>query len=365
MNRMDLPKTALALFVAGLAVTGCSPAPDAQGDAPPLRPVLVTTAKVIDSEEVGPFIGTIQPRYQTPMSFRTAGRMISRPARLGDSVVAGEALATLDFSVQQLQVDAAAASLASAEAQLGNLRDTEERVRTLVERGSASEAQLDAAVTARRSAEAQVAQAKASLKSAQDQLEYTTLRAEFDGLVVSTSAEVGQVVSAGSTIVTVARPDIREAVFQLPETEAEATSVDTVWRVSVVGFPEETMRGTIREMSPQLNGSTRSRTVRLTLEDPSSTFRLGAVVEVSRVRSVPEQVLVPQTAVFEREGTSFVWVVDPETLTVAARQVAVTRSSESSAIISSGLDDGDMVVSVGVQSLEDGQKVAAAEEESK
>ena len=82
---------------------------------------------------------------------------------------------------------------------------------------SVSQAALDQAVAKRDTARARVDQAAASLQKARDQMGYTELKAEFDGVVTQRLAEVGQVLSAGQGVVTVARPDVREAVVDVPE----------------------------------------------------------------------------------------------------------------------------------------------------
>lgn len=360
-----MKRTRYRLILAGtasLVLAGAALAQEAPKTAAP-RPVLTVTARAITSETVGPFVGTIEPRYQTPMSFQISGRMISRPAHLGDRVQKGEVLASLDASVQRFQVDSARANLASARAQLDNAQQSEARIRALVDKNSASQAQLDSAVTARKSAEAQRDQAAASLGQAEDQLGYTTLKAGYDGIVLSTAAEVGQVVSAGGTILTLARPDVREAVFQLPETEAEEDAPKTVWTVFIIGVPQEKAVGTIREISPLITGSTRSRTVRLSLANPPEGFRLGTIVGVSYERTIPRQIRIPATAIFTESGETRVWVVDPKTHQVASRAVDLMPGDGAIRAVVSGLSDSDLVVIAGVHSLHQGQKVGAAESE--
>jgi RND family efflux transporter MFP subunit len=339
-----------------LLLAGCG---NERASAPPpvIRPVLSMVTQSVSSETVGPYIGSIAPRYQTPLSFQASGRIISRPVKVGDTVKKGELLASLDASVQQYSLAEAQASVASAQSQYNNLAAAEERAKALVTNGAAAQAQLDQATTARETAQAQLAQAQASLARAGNELGYTKIVAGFDGVVVSTGAEIGQVVSAGQTVVTVARPDIREAVFDLPENAATTVKPGDDWTVGLVGAPRETMTGTVREVTPLYNASTRSQAVRLTLANPPQSFRLGAMVEVSYARAIPAEIPLPTTAILDRDGKSLVWVIDPKALTVSSRPVTVAARSGDRVAVTGGLKAGERVVVAGVHSLADGQKV--------
>jgi RND family efflux transporter MFP subunit len=330
-----------------------------QSAAPPpvIRPVLSVVVQPVTSETVGPYVGSIMPRYQTPLSFQTSGRIVTRPVKLGDSVTKGERLASLDASVQQFALASAEADLASAQSQFNNLSAATERAKSLVATGASAQAQLDQATTSQETAAAQVAQAKASLSRAQNELGYASITAGFDGVVISTGAEVGQVVGAGQTVVTIARPDVREAVFELPEAAAAQVVPGASWTVGIVGAPDETMTGTVREIVPLFNGSTRSQTVKLALANPPETFRLGATIEVSHVKPVPAEFPLPATAILDTDGKTEVWIVDPKALTVSTRPVTVGATSDSTVTITAGLSPGDRVVVAGVHSLDVGQIV--------
>ena len=344
-----------SIALLGLTLAGCGQQPDAP--APIVRPVLSIVAHATDAETVGPYVGAIEPRYETPLSFQTSGRVIARPVEIGDLVTKGQLLAALDASVQQYQLVSAQANLASAQSQYSNLAASEERARALVASGASAQAQLDSATSAAETAQAQLAQAKASLARAQDQLGYTTITAGFEGVVVSTGAEVGQVIAAGQTVVTIAQPDVREAAFDLPEGLANGLKTGATWNVAIVGAPETVTTGAIREISPLINGSTRSQRVKLSLANASSAFRLGATVEVSYEKPVPARFSLPLTALLDQDGKSLVWVVDPKTLTVSTKLVAVGARADGQIAVTNGLNEGDRVVIAGVHSLTPGQAV--------
>ena len=128
----------LALLAAPLL--GCKEEAEAP---PPVRPVLWTKAEVRTKDTLGPFAGSIQPRYSTDYSFRLFGQMVARLVDVGAIVKKGDELAVLDPSVQALLVRNAEAAVTSAEAQLANAQAEELRQRPLAERNITPQAQFD------------------------------------------------------------------------------------------------------------------------------------------------------------------------------------------------------------------------------
>ena len=185
------------------------------GKAPePVRPVLSTVVEPMRSSSTVA-VGTVEPRFKTDLSFRLLGRLIARPVNVGDLVGQGDVIAAIDSTALEFAVRSAKAELAKSQAQLANTSATEERQRTLITTDTTTKATLDNAVQARAGAEASVARAQANLTKALEQLSYAQLKSDFAGVVTAVGADVGQVVSPGQSIVTVARPDIREAVVDI------------------------------------------------------------------------------------------------------------------------------------------------------
>ncbi|WP_292218269.1 efflux RND transporter periplasmic adaptor subunit, partial [Mesorhizobium sp.] len=105
---------------------------------------------------------------------------------------------------------------------------------------------------------------------------YARLFSDFDGVVTAVGAEVGQTVSPGQTVVTVARSDLREAVVDIPDRLTGDLAAGTPFQVILQSLPTIQTEAKLREMAPQAEGSTRTRRVRLTLTDPPIAFRLGS-----------------------------------------------------------------------------------------
>jgi RND family efflux transporter MFP subunit len=346
-------KPALVL-IALLTLAGCKP--DAE-EAAPIRPVLTIEAKVRTQETLGPFAGSIQPRYSTDYSFRLFGRMVSRPVNVGSIVKQGDELAATDPAVQVQLLRNAEAAVASAEAQYANAAAEEARQRPLVERNITPQAQFDSVVQAREAANASLIRARTSLKRAQDQLAYTRLVADFDGIVTAVYLDAGQVVSSGQRIMTIARPEIREAVIAVPPALADKLAAGAKFDIAVSLDQGPTVKAAgVRAVDPAADIATRTRNVYISLDNVPAPFRLGITVQVTLSQPVAPRVDLPATALLEKDGKTRVWIVEPATGKVALRDVAVVMRDEGSISVT-GLAAGDRVVTVGVHSLTPGQLV--------
>jgi RND family efflux transporter MFP subunit len=113
----------------------------------------------------------------------------------------------------------------------------------------------------------------------------------------------------------------------------------------------------VREIAPEADPTTRSRRIRLTLDNPPDVFLLGTTVLVSRKVEVSPHIDVPATALLERDGRPMVWVIGPMGKKVELREVKLGARTESMISIVSGISNGDRVVIAGVHSLAPGQTV--------
>jgi membrane fusion protein, multidrug efflux system len=354
---MNRPARTIALLTL-LALGSCSGEPEQAPEI--IRPVLSTLIQP-RTKQVQGFAGTIQPRVSADLAFRILGRIVSRPVNVGDLVKKGQTVAALDPVALELSLQAARADLSSAEAQFANASGSEERQRALLASGNTPQAVYDSAKQARDSARANLERSRAALVKAEEELGYARLFSDFDGIVTATGAEVGQTVSPGQMVVTVARSDIREAVFDVPEDVAASLKVGAPFEVVLQSQPTIRAEGKIREIAPQAESATRTRRVRLTLTNPPPAFRLGATMTARRVTDVPPSIVLPLTALLERDGKTSVWVVDPQASTVSLHEVKVGARNDGTFTVAAGLEPGTRVVTAGVNSLVEGQKVKIPE----
>jgi RND family efflux transporter MFP subunit len=298
----------------------------------------------------------VQPRYETNLGFRVLGRLIARPVNVGDLVAEGQTIAAIDPTTSELALQGAKADLVKAQAALENASGSEERKRILIKSDATTRQLLDDAEQVRAGAQASVARAQANLAKATEQLGYTKVKADFAGVVTAVGAEVGRVVKPGEGVVTVARPDVREAVVDIGEDFPVTLTVGLPFTVSLQLLPEVQVQGHIREIAPQADQVTRLRRVRIALNDPPESFRLGSTVTARPSHGQSSVLRVPASAVLKKGAETFVWVIDAPTSTVSLRKVEFSED-EGGIRVTGGLSNGARIVTAGIHNLKQGQQV--------
>jgi len=248
-------------------------------------------------------------------------------------------------------------SVASAEAMVRQSAAAFERQKELLARGNTTRRDYDQAEASLRSARAQLDQARSDLSLAQDQLSYTELRADADGIITARNAEVGQVVAQAQPIYSLARDGPRDAVFNVHEWALTNVAIDNGLAIALVSDPAVKTLGDVRELSPAVNPSTETVTVKIALRETPPAMSLGALVNGTGPMKQQKVVLVPWACLFEIDGKPAVWVIDRASNVVSLKPIAVSRYTKDHIAVSGGLKSGETVVSAGVQMLRPGQKV--------
>ncbi len=328
-----------------------------KADEPDIRPVRTVTVEPGDGKELKTLTGEIRARYESDLGFRIDGKIIARPVDVGSVIKKGDLLAQLDPQQRRQDLQSAKADAASAMATLARNQATETRQATLLKDGFATRATYDDALASLKSAQSQVDSTKARLQQAEDNLTYTDLRADADGVITTVSANIGQVVSTGQAVVRLAQPGEREAAFNVSEAILGAAPRDPSVTVVLTSDPAIHVAGKVRYVSPQADATTRTYEVRISLPNAPEQMRLGATVTGSVSFDVGGTVELPGSALFEQNGKPAVWIVDLKTGTVRTEPVSVARYTADSIVLSGGLQKGDVVVTAGVQKLIPGQRV--------
>jgi RND family efflux transporter MFP subunit len=349
----------LALLV---GVTGCDEqkAP-ATSEVRPVRTVVVNPTRVEDSRQA---IGEIRPRQESDLGFRVSGKLVTRTVDVGAAVKKDKVLASLDDQDFQNKLQSAQADVRAAEAVLIEAQGAEERQRKLLISGVTTRANHETATKNLDSAQAKLESARVAASMANDQLGYTIMKADFDGVVTAVGAEAGQVVNVGQMIVRLAKPSERDAVFAVAESAFQSFKPDERPEVVVtlLSDPAVSATGVVREVSPVADPTTRTYQVKVTLDNPPEQMRFGASVS-GKLKATREPVVVlPGSALFDKAGKPAVWVYNADTATVGLKPVAVGGYETDQVIVSTGLVQGDLVVTAGVNQLREGQKVRLIEE---
>src|SRR5262249_5505075 len=210
-------------------------------------------------------------------------------------------------------------------------------------------------------AEGRLARAKRTVDLAHNQLDYSDLKADANGVITATLAEPGQVVAIGQPVVSLAHRGEKEAVVALPETWL-AEARDPKATVPLWSGPGRTFAARLRELSPQADAATRTYAARFTIDNADDSVALGmtATVTLSYAADAPVAKL-PLAAILNRGTGPSVYVVDTSGA-LRLRPVKVASFTEDEALVTSGVSDGERIVKLGVQKLDSGERVRAIDE---
>ena len=305
------------------------------------------------------FTGTVASRVQSNLGFRVPGKIVERLVDVGQQVKQGQPLMRIDETDLQLALTAKRNSVISARAILLQAQADEKRYAALVKNGLAATPQrYEQAKAALDTATAQLAAAEAEAEVAENAATYTTLVADSDGTVVETLGDPGQVVSAGQTVVQLAKAGPREAVVWLPETLRPKVGSEA--QASVYGSDGLSGNARLRQISDSADPQTRTYEARYILEGDAASAPLGATVTIRRPDAERQsEVTVPVGAILDDGNRTGVWIVDGATSKVKFTPIRVQQIGEETAFVT-GIGTGEQVVALGAHLLDDGATVRIA-----
>jgi membrane fusion protein, multidrug efflux system len=345
-------RVTLTLVLLGV-LAGCG----RQAPPPLVRPVQTIVVHYGAAGEQVTLSGQIQAQIQANLAFRIGGRLIERRVNIGDRVTPGQVVARIESQDPQNSLRSAQADLAAAQATLVQARNNEARYRALVSTGVISRAQYDDAQQQLAAAQSRVTATESTARTARDNVGYTELRSDVAGIVTGKGAEPGEVVQAGQMVVQIAQKGGTDAVFNVPALLMRQAPNKPAVTVALSDDPQISVIGHVREVSPQADPTTGTYLVKVGLENPPDTMRLGATVVGRTTLNAEPVVRLPGTALIQIDGKASVWVVDPVTQAASSRAVTVLRYDADAAVIGGGLHDGERVVTAGVHALLPGQRV--------
>lgn len=349
----------VVIVVAWVMLASCSKAPTGREDIRPVRTMTVALGRMT---AVADLPGELKPRVETRVGFQVPGRIVSRQVEVGQTVKAGQTLATLDAADYKLSAAAAREALIAAQTDRDQQRADYKRYQDLFAKGFISAADLERRKSALDAAEARYKQAAAQAEVSGNQAEYAVLKAPSAGVITGVDAEAGQVVSAGQSVVRLAPTVEKEVAISIPETRLASLRRVPEVRVALWAGSTE-LRGKVREISPVADPATRSFPARITLIDPPADAAFGMTATVRFETSVPAAVvLLPLQALLRDGDATYIWLLDHNAMTVKRVPIKVASIAGNEVAVAGGVQPGDSVVTAGVHLLKDGQRVKLLDE---
>ena len=341
--------TVLILAVA-IAAAGCGTTAEKE-----MPPPLVRTVTVGDASSTGDtgYAGTVRGRYETKLAFQVGGQILSRNVNVGAHVRAGDVLMVIDARDVQQQANATNAAVSAARSRYELARTERARYEQLYAAQAISEAMLDQYRTNERAAEAAYRQAVAQDTASHNALGYTNLVAGADGVISNITAEEGQIIAAGQTVMTLTQEGEREIEIAVPESRLAEVSVGMPAAVALWAN-SAAYTGILRELSPVPDAATRTYTARIALTDAPADLPLGMTARVRLGASVQDGAAIPLSALYQTGDTAQVYVVEDDAVHLVPVTVTAFRTNDA---LVTGLPQGARIVTAGVHQLHEGEKV--------
>ncbi|HAC15387.1 MAG TPA: efflux transporter periplasmic adaptor subunit [Bacteroidetes bacterium] len=285
---------------------------------------------------------TLEAEEEAEVVAKTNGIITRLFVEEGDFVRVGTPLLQLDDTQYKLEVN-------RAEANLNRLQSDFDRNKEMFERNMVSAEVFD---RVKYEYESQ----KATLDMAKLNVEYTTVRAPISGVVSERMVRTGNMVVPNQNVFRVTTMNPLKAILHLPEHELQKIKVGQKVMMDIDAIPNTTFEGSVERISPVVDRSTGTFRVVVLLRDQANRIKPGMFARVRVVYDVRDQTMVvPKLAIINDGGRNSVFVVNDSL--VKRKNVTVGYTNGTKVEILNGLDIGDVVVTVGHNSLRDSTRV--------
>ncbi len=366
------PAHGLLLAVAALLLAGCSRQEATSAPPPPPPPSVTVTpvrrAAIADSRE---YVGRTESVSYVDLRARVTGFLVRRAFEEGSDVREGDLLYVIEQEPYQAAVDVAEAAVARTEATLQNAEKYLDRLNAVKDSGGASKANLDAAEGAVLEARALLQERRAQLVQAKLNLEYTEVRAPISGRIGRTNIHVGNLVGPESgvlaTIISldpmwVSFPISERDYLELQEKVAAGRQggraiSQLVPTIRLVDGSMFAYKGRIDFQDNRVDKATGTIMIRASFPNPRLLLRPGQFVTVVQTESGrSDRLVIRQSAVQRDQVGPFVLVVGSDRK-AELRRIQVAGEFGTDWIVSGGLNEGELVISDGLQKVTPGQPV--------
>lgn len=322
----------------------------------------VATAAPATLSETLKGTGSLAPRRSIAIASQVNGTIKSVEARVGDSVKAGDVLATVDVETSQIQLSQQRSTAAATRAQLAQAESQLERTLRLADSGLTPSATVESEKASIEALKANLSALEAQVEAAELVIRNATITAPFDGIVSARSIEPGQLIASGAALFDLVDLSMMEMTAYVPVSASPKLSPGQGVTLTVEGLSGQTFAATVEGISPVAAKGTRTVPVLISVPNPDGRLRGGMFASGSiTVEEAPDAFAVPEAAVREdAEGQYLLKIVDGA-LVRQPVEVARIWTSSRMAQLASGLAAGETYVSGQLDDLAAGMRVTVVE----
>jgi membrane fusion protein (multidrug efflux system) len=370
MKTKSLKATLVLCTIAGLVSCGVNMPKETQSSFETM------TVKKSDIELPYKFSARMKGQNDVTITPQVSGQLMKICVTEGQQVRKGQVLFIIDSRNAQLELEAAKANLQAAQAQENSAKLEYESNKNLFEKKIVSSYMLNNSENTYKQAQAAVAQAKAAVNRAKVNLGFCTITAPVSGITGEVPVRTGDQVSPMSELTMLSGNTTMYAEFSVTEAIIEALvqsgmKADEVDKY-IASLPEATFvmkngteyphKGRVVSLTGVVNASTGSLTAKVSFPNPDGHLYSGIQGTVVMSFAEKDMIVVPQFAVVRLQDRAQVYKVKADSTATAVEVTTEDTGNGKDFIITSGLNEGDKIVTVGANNVTEGQRVLFPEE---
>jgi RND family efflux transporter MFP subunit len=302
----------------------------------------VDTIRLRSLNEETTYTGTFEPNKETKVSAETQGKINTVLVDVGSYVQQGQTLIQLDNSLLKLQ-------LQSVEVQIEGLQDDVKRYTILTEADAVQGIQLEKSKLGLKSTKVQ----KATLL---EQINKTTIKAPFSGIVTAKLSEVGAFAAPGVPLLQITDISTLKFTVNVPETDLQQFIIGQQYSISADIFSDISLNGTLTMIGSKANMGNSFPLQFQLANTQQSNIKSGMFGKVQLSANNTEQgILIPSSAIINKGNSTQVYVV--KNGKAVLQTITISKNIGNKTIVSSGLDQGDIIITNGFINLFDGANV--------
>ncbi len=330
-------------------------------------PIAVRTFKAakIEFTDLLPTLGTIRGKSEVELKPEASGLIRNMNFREGDLVKKGQVIINLDDREPRLRLEYAESKRQTAEVQLKLTRKRLSVNEQLFKIGAIIRPKLEESQIEVEQSQTQVETAAREVALAQNELARTVVKSPIDGVVGTKQVDVGEYVTPQSVMATIMEVGSVYIELGIIERDIERIRMGQRVKVSIDSLPNVTFDGRVDNLSPMIEGKSRTLTAKVKVENPKGQLLPGmfARAEIA-VFEKPDALVVPTSALKDMDGDGkFEAVFVAQDNKAALKPISLGYLTTDYAEITQGLQEGDQVVTEARGNLKDGSEVTFLEEE--
>lgn len=322
-------------------------------------PVQYTPAREHSLRQTLTLPGTVEAQTASVVASAVAGLVERFPGKEGTRVGKGQVLAKLRTTPLELRLAAQKAALQESEARLQQAESNLARAKELFAATVISRQQLDESQSEFNAWEGRAESLRAEIARIEDDIDRSTIRAPFGGVVVREHTEVGQWIDAGGPVVELVAMNAVEIRAEVPERYFAEIRNGSAVAVTLDSMPELQLKGRVISLIPQADPQSRTFPVKVRVRNPGGRIAVGMLAKVSfPTGEAYRATVVPKDAVVTRGPASFLFRVNGQN-TVDEVPVETGSSSGNWIEVRGDVSSGDKIVTRGNERLMAGMPVEA------